>query len=72
MKRVGISSLYTQGLNIEILRPLRGLVGKCTIWLGIGERKYPIELKLKCYYFGVVASEVKPYKLEKVEKWKMD
>ena len=33
MERVGISLLYTKDMNIEILRPLGDLVGKCIICL---------------------------------------
>ena len=51
MERVGIAILYTKGMNLEILRPLGGLVGKCTIWFGIGERKYPIRIKTEMFLF---------------------
>ena len=51
MERVGIAILYTKGMNLNFLIPLGGLVGKCTIWFGIGERKYHIRIETKMLLF---------------------
>ena len=52
MKRVGIFSLYTKVINIEIFKTIRWL-GKCTIWLRAKERKVSHRVETEILVFQI-------------------
>ena len=67
MKRVGIFSLYTKVINIEIFETIRWL-GKCTIWLDVREKtSHRMETEMLVFQ----SSGFRSVTLETRKGWKM-